>query len=84
MWNSSSRKRLSRLLRVLAVTGVLASIAGLWPSAAEAGFQCRNSTYRSCGNYVCCTTRCAWCYNPDTGEVYSFVCGDPDCIGMWV
>lgn len=84
MLSSRPAKKMRSVHKVVVVAAILAAFSGLLPSPAQAGFKCTSTNYHWCGDYVCCTQHCAWCYNTDTGEIYSYVCGDPDCFGMWV
>jgi hypothetical protein len=67
-----------RIHRVLVAAGVLAAVAGLWPSRAQATISCRAQQFFSCSQYACCFQICTVCYNSQTG-ITDINCGDTTC-----
>ena len=69
-----------RARRVFVGAGALATVVGLWASPAQAAFKCSSYNFHWCDDYECCTQHCAYCYDTVTGDIYSEVWGDPDCV----
>jgi len=72
-----------RIHQVLVVAGLLAMVAGLWPSPAQAAISCKVQTFRSCGTYVCCFQICTICYDTQTGDIIDISCGDTICYDRY-
>jgi hypothetical protein len=78
MSDPRSRHRLKRVHLLFAVLALIMGL-GLWPPLAQAAFSCYSTNSKTCGLYMCCNTHCSTCYDTVTGDVYSSVCGEPDC-----
>ncbi len=78
MSRSYVKKGAGRIGRLLTIAGVIATILGLWPSAAQAGIRCFARRYIVCDRIQCCFVTCVICVDAD-GNVVGSDCQVTTC-----